>query len=259
MSGKKGGKGKENFQFNFADVKVEKADKGDKETDDKVPSLVPMVTKRLQDLVGQSSGYLESLPPKVQNRVRALKKLQKEKDEIDEEYKKEREALEKKFREKFAPLYTKRSGIISGADEPAWIEPEKKEGEEKKEVKKEETKEDENVKGIPNFWVTAIQHHPDLAELMMEQDLKALEHLTNVEAKVVEGEPHSFALEFTFSENPYFENTTLTKTYHLSEHPAYGDIQFESVECPPIKWKTGKNLTKKTVTKTVGGNRGGRR
>lgn len=258
MSGKKGGKGNQNFQFNFADVKgVAKAEKDQtKDSEDKVPSLVPMVQKKLQELVGQSSGYLESLPPKVQNRVRALKKLQKEKEEIDEQYKKEREELEKKYREKFAPLYTKRTGIVSGADEPAWIEPEKKEGE--AETKKEEVKED-NVKGIPNFWADALQHHQDFNELIMEQDIPALEHLTNVEVKVVADEQHSFTLEFTFSENPYFENATLTKTYHLFEHPSYGEVMFDRVTSTEVKWKTGKNLTKKMITKTTGGNRGGRR
>jgi nucleosome assembly protein 1-like 1 len=93
----------------------------------------------------------------------------------------------------------------------------------------------------------------------MEQDFKALDHLTNVEVKPVADEPHSFSLEFNFSENPYFENTTLVKTYHLFEHPSYGEIMFDSVTSTELKWKTGKNLTLKTVTKTTGGNRGGRR
>jgi len=263
MSGKKGGNQKGgNFQFNFNDVKaVEKPTEEAKNasTDDKVPSLVPMVQKKLQSLVGQSSGYFESLSPKVQNRIRALKKLQKEKEEVDEQYQKEKEELEKKYREKWAPFYVKRTGIISGADEPAWIEPEvKEEAKDEKETKKDEIKDDENVKGIPNFWCEALRHHQDFGELIMEQDVSALEFLANISVQYLPEENHSFALEFTFKENPYFENASLTKTYHLFEHPSYGEIMFDRVDATEVKWKTGKNLTKKSVTKTQGG-RGGRR
>jgi hypothetical protein len=40
----------------------------------------------------------------------------------------------------------------------------------------------------------------------------------------------SFALEFHFAENPYFEDKVLSKTYFLEEDETFGDIMFDRVE-----------------------------
>lgn len=264
MGGKKKGGQQQSFAFNFSEVKAPEAKQGGNVSEDKatdlVPALLPMVQKKLNTLVGTSSGYLETLPKSVQNRVRALTKLQKQKEEIDDEYKKEREALEAKYRDKWVPLYTKRSAIVTGAEDPEWIEPEKKEGETKEEKKDENKNEKDDVKGIPEFWLQVLMHHDEFRELINEEgDEAALKHLIDIRIKTVTDEKHSFTLEFEFTQNPYFENTVLSKTYHLFEHPAYGEVMFDRVDVTDIKWKSGKKLTVKLVTKSQGGGRGGRR
>jgi len=115
------------------------------------------------------------------------------------------------------------------------------------------------VKGIPRFWLEALLHNEDTAELITKQDEEALQYLTEVKVAEVEGEDESFSLEFHFAENPFFENTLLLKTYHLEFNQLYGDVMFDHLESSEIKWKSGKNLTVKKITQKVGGGRSGRK
>ena len=76
-----------------------------------------------------------------------------------------------------------------------------------------------------------------------EKDETALKHITNLELKKVEGE--DFELIFTFSENEFFTNTTLTKKFFIKDEEP---VKSEGTE---IDWKEGKNLTKKIVSKVI--------
>jgi nucleosome assembly protein 1-like 1 len=62
---------------------------------------------KLQHLAGQSSGYLESLSPKVKRRVVVLQELQSDHDELEAKFKEERAALEAKYQKLYEPLYSK--------------------------------------------------------------------------------------------------------------------------------------------------------
>ena len=53
---------------------------------------------KLSSMVGTSSGYLESLPKPVRNRIAFLDLLQGRHDTIEENYQKEKAALEAKYR-----------------------------------------------------------------------------------------------------------------------------------------------------------------
>ncbi|KAI2651503.1 Protein SET [Labeo rohita] len=86
-------------------------------------------------------------------------------------------------------------------------------------------KRSELIAKIPNFWVTTFVNHPQVSALLGEEDEEALHYLTRVEY---------------FDENPYFENKVLSKEFHLNES---GDPSSKSTE---IKWKAGKDLTKRT-------------
>jgi nucleosome assembly protein 1-like 1 len=285
-------------KFDFSAKPEEQQNKGDDKkdrallqlTEEAKAALVPMIQKKLHTLVGKSSGYFETLPAAVQNRIKVLKKLHFEKTKIDADYKKEMAELEKKYKEKYSPLYSKRTQIVSGEVEPTLQEiseadaeikkkaeaEEKEENKEKKEAekpasgeqKKEEGKtaetasskaEEKDVKGIPQFWLEALQHNEDTGQMITEKDQEALQYLTDLKVAEVEGEDESFSLEFHFAENPFFENTLLLKTYHLEFNPIYGDVMFDHLESSEIKWKPGKNLTVKKITQKVGGGRSGRK
>jgi len=262
-------------------------------------ALLPILQKRLGNLIGKSSGYFETLPKPVQNRVKVLKTLQHQKDEIDTEYKKELAALEKKYREKKQPLFERRTAIVNGAsditpEELVAVEKEEKEKKEKaekdqkeekkeggkeekdvkkeeKEVKKEEKKEEtpksdipEDAKGVPGFWLEVLKHYDEFGQMIAPEDEEALKSLTDICVRYVEAEKPtpSFAVDFHFDSNSFFENKVLSKTYYLEENDMEG-MMFDHVDGTEVQWKPGKSLTVKLVTKQQkvkggGGKRGGR-
>ncbi len=80
------------------------------------------------------------------------------------------------------------------------------------------------------------------------QDLPVLAYLEDIAAEYLEENARrSFRLIFRFSENPYFDPTTLVKTYHV-EAEGSSDV-LASTESTEILWKPGKDVTKKNVTK----------
>jgi len=228
------------------------------------------VQKKLSQLVGKSSGYLESLPQQVQDRVAVLQKLNTERTSLEDRFQKEVAELQRKYEALYQPLYAQRTKIVNGDVEPtaAEIEAAKKELAEKKKAEDEaakaagltdmlpkpaETKSDAKpdntpVKGVPQFWLTVLQHHDDIAEMIEETDVPALQHLTDITYNGIDNEEGSFRLQFHFSENPFFSNKTLSKTYHLVS--MQGEMMYDHVEADEIEWKDGKNLTVKKVTKT---------
>merc|ERR1712088_141667 len=106
----------------------------------------------------------------------------------------------------------------------------------------------QHIKKIPNFWSTALLNHPILASFVSDEDEEALQFLTNVEVDLktreeedTTPEGHKFikslnhSIVFEFSENPYFENKKLVKSFYQ----VLEDVVSEGSE---IKWKAGKNL-----------------
>jgi len=273
------------FKFNFGggndqgEARIPTFDFGSKDS-----PLIPMMQKKLNSLIGKGSGYFESLPAPVQERIKGLKGLHRKKAELDRQYKKELLELQAKFDKLIDPLYARRKEIVIGGSEPskeeleeaAKLEAEKAANEEKTEEKEEEKKggevktekqeeeEPADVKGIPNFWLNAFQHHGDFAESITKQDEKALKYLLDVRWKSLPEEKGrseaSFVLEFEFSENPYFTDKVLSKTYYLTEHELLGETMFDKMEGSTINWKPGKDLTVKLVqVQQNAGRRGGRR
>ena len=98
----------------------------------------------------------------------------------------------------------------------------------------------ELIAKIPNFWVTTFVNHPQVSALLGEEDEEALHYLTRVEVTEFEDIKSGYRIDFCFDENPFFENKVLSKEFHLNES---GDPSSKSTE---IKWKSGKDLTKRS-------------
>ncbi|XP_068390510.1 protein SET-like [Eschrichtius robustus] len=92
---------------------------------------------------------------------------------------------------------------------------------------------------IPNFGVTTFVRHPQVSALLGEEDEEVLHYLTRVDVTEFEDSKSGYRIDFYFDENPYFENKVLSKEFHLNES---GDPSSKSTE---IKWKSGKDLTKR--------------
>jgi len=125
FGGNKGG----GFQFDFSNPQNQ--------------DFLRTIQTQLGGLVGKNSGYFQTLPQSVRDKVRALKKLQKTKSAIDKDCKRAMEEIEKQFNVKYSALYEKRSQYVNGLLEP---KEEDLEGEEDEGIKIEEIKEGEKKK-----------------------------------------------------------------------------------------------------------------
>lgn len=178
-----------------------------------------------------SQSVVDSLPAPVQNRVAALKKLNKQREELKKKFDEELRQLEIKYEALYAPLYTRRAIIVEGTEEPTAEEV----GEDAKPT---ETK---DPKGVPDFWLTALKNYPMIEEQVTPRDEPALKFLKDI--RVIRLENEDFALEFHFAENPYFDNQVLSKKYLFKRMEDEDDWEFDKSESTTINWKADKNLT----------------
>lgn len=216
-----------------------------------------MIQGKLGSLVGRSSGYIESLPAPVRRRVAGLKGVQKEHSKLEAQFQEEVLELEKKYFAKFTPLYEKRAKIVNGATEPsedeikAGEQDDEAEGEDGEPSKPERTDKDESaesLKGIPEFWLSAMKNQVSLAELITQYDERALKQLTDIRMEYLE-QP-GFRLIFEFADNEFFSNKTITKTYYYQEESGYGgDFIYDHATGDKIDWKSDKDLTVKIESK----------
>ncbi len=231
------------------------------------PALASLIQGKLNTLVGRSSGYLESLPDYQRRRVEGLRGLEAQHLQIEAEFQREILELEKKYAQRYQPLYERRAKIVAGEVEPTAEEV--KEGEEHKaegqDDEEDEEEEDEKkeslaavsapsdgVKGLPEFWLTALKNHVALNELITERDEEALKHLVDVRMKHLPSGQMGFQLSFHFdaSKNPCFTDDVLTKTYfYQDEVKSGGDLIYDHAEGSTIHWKEDKDLTHVIETK----------
>ncbi|KAJ2912704.1 hypothetical protein MD484_g7718, partial [Candolleomyces efflorescens] len=211
---------------------------------------------KLAGLVGRSSGYIENLPVEVKLNVEALVGLQTKQNELQNQYKLECLELEKKYLGLSQPLYERRKAIITGS-KPA--SKEEVEAGEQASLKDDEDYEqlpkdvEPSPSGIPEFWLTALQNHPGIGDLITDRDADCLKSLTDIQIEYLtdsnaptddtKGKP-GFKILFHFSPNDFFENAVLTKTYiYQSEVSFTGDFVYDRAIGAEIKWKEDKDLT----------------
>ena len=222
------------------------------------PKLVQIIQGRLNTLVGRPSGYIESLPSDVRRRVAGLKGIQKEHSKLEAEFQEEVLQLEKKYFAKFTPLYEKRASIVNGGAEPTEAEveageekdedDEEEEGAEKAEKVEKPAESTEVIKGIPEFWLSAMKNQISLAEMITDRDEAALKHLTDIRMEYLD--KPGFRLIFEFAENEFFTNKTITKTYYYQAESGYGgDFIYDHADGDKIDWKPNKDLTVRIESK----------
>jgi nucleosome assembly protein 1-like 1 len=156
-------------------------------------------------------------------------------------------------------LYEKRAKIINGLEEPseqAVAAGKAKEAESGIPQGKDDDKTDEpsaaaeakSMSGIPEFWLTAMKTNPTLQDLIMDKDEDALRHLTDIRMEYLE--KPGFKLIFEFSENDYFTDKLLTKTYYYQEENGFGgDFIYDHADGCTTNWKPNKNLTVRVEAK----------
>ncbi|GCE97494.1 hypothetical protein ZYGM_002433 [Zygosaccharomyces mellis] len=231
------------------------------------PLLLQSIQEKLGSLVGQDSGYVDHLPPQIKNRIYGLKKLQSDLFVLEKDFQVEMFELEQKYLLKYAPLHDRRREIVVGNDEPSNQEISKgreiekletadqgEDGDEEDEGVNQMTRQEEtniNVKGIPSFWLTALENLPVVSDTITDRDAEVLDYLQDVQLQyLTEGKP-GFKLVFTFDkETPFFDNTVLTKTYYYQTELGYsGDFIYDHAEGDKINWVDNESNVTITVEK----------
>ncbi|CBY01052.1 similar to nucleosome assembly protein [Plenodomus lingam JN3] len=220
-------------------------------------------TIKEEDMERTAAAGLARRPLKWLHRVAArlgpspcagLKGVQKDHSKLEAEFQEEVLQLEKKYFAKFTPLYQTRAKIINGLEEPSEeqvkIGEQVDEDDEDEDAPEAELNKDEgkDVKGIPEFWLSAMKNQISLAEMITDRDEAALKHLTDVRMEYLDRP--GFRLIFEFEENEFFTNKTITKTYFYQEENGYGgDFIYDHAEGDKIDWKAGKDLTVRIESK----------
>merc|ERR1712093_594769 len=107
----------------------------------------------------------------------------------------------------------------------------------------------ELVKDVSDFWFNSLQKSAIGENFVEESDLDVLKHPTDISVKYSESDPREFDVTLSFSENPYFSNATLTKSFTVpaeikKEPPFAMEVPTES-PAVSISWKSDKqNLVK---------------
>jgi len=148
----------------------------------------------------------------------------------------ELKVLEEKYAALNAPIFSQRSSIVSGAHEPS------AEDLSADDASAFSPPSPSDPKGIPGFWLKVLQNS-EVEELIHPQDMDALKYLIDIKADVRDME---FDLLFEFSDNPFFTNQILKKTY-FHEEELDGTQNPLKAEGTTINWKPDKNLTVKTI------------
>lgn len=194
-----------------------------------------------------------SMPENVRDRFKLLKVLNDKKHNTVEKLRK----LNIKYEQLKAPLYEKRAQIIAGEPyPPVYLQKfDQKHEMLKSQLGKTECESDDcapvevkaddllETPGVANFWLKALKAHHLIRDYVKKDDEPVLKHLKNISGHHYADKP-GYELKFTFSPNEFMENTELTKQYiMLDEHV------LEKAEGTEIKWKEGKDPTKKLVKK----------
>jgi nucleosome assembly protein 1-like 1 len=208
-----------------------------------------MLHGKLGTIVGNTA-FVDALPSSVKCRISVLNYFQSKHNELEKQFHEEVLALERKYLELYQPLYDKRAQIVNGAYEPTdeevalgkKVEDESETEDDKLEIAA--TKAGNDIKGIPEFWLRLLNVQPIISEMITKEDEKALKHLVDI--RMVHMDKPGFKFDFEFTENDYFSNKILSKTYYYQNEIVDGDFVYKHADGCDIDWK--KNLLVKTVS-----------
>jgi len=142
---------------------------------------------------------------------------QNEIDGLNEQASEEILKIEQKYNKLRKPFYEKRSNIISK---------------------------------VEKFWVTTFINHPRISSILQDQEEDCLHYMTKLHVEDFDDVKTGYRISFSFKENPYFENETITKEFHLAAENSNTDF-IQTSTSTAIKWKEGKDLLKELQSKPL--------
>lgn len=201
--------------------------------------LYQSIQDKLGDLIGTDSGYLDNLPHPVKEKVLGLKALQVDLYDLEKKFQIEMFELENKYLNLYKPLFQTRSDFITGLKSPTKEQIEIGQEHEDKFELNDDDEDDEDVKGIPSFWLTALENLPIVNETITDRDAEVLTYLQDISMEYLTTGKPGFKLIFKFNskENEFFKNESLVKTYYYQSELGYsGDFIYDHAEGDVIEW-----------------------
>ncbi|EJC99087.1 NAP-domain-containing protein [Fomitiporia mediterranea MF3/22] len=213
------------------------------------PTIPETVSEEIDEL--EDEDPVASLSVDGKRSLMGLLGVQLKQTELQQEFKREVFALEKKYLERTKPLYERRTAIISGSAAPTSEEVAAGQPLAEEFITEPLPEGDATSAPIPEFWLTALRNHIGISELITDRDAGALKNLRDVRLEYLDGEKElGFKLKFYFDPNEYFEDEVLEKTYfYKSEIDYSGDFVYDRAVGTPIRWKEDKDLTKEFEVK----------
>ncbi|KAK7295354.1 hypothetical protein RJT34_18261 [Clitoria ternatea] len=166
--------------------------------------------------VGQGDDDSDHIHGELVLSIEKLQEIQDELEKVNEEASDKVLEVEQKYNEIRKPVYARRNEII---------------------------------KTIPDFWLTGFLSHPALCELLTEEDQKIFKYLDALDVEDFKDMKLGYSITFNFKENPYFEDTQLTKTFTFVEEGT------TKITGTAIKWKEGMGVANGANHETKGNKR----
>ena len=209
----------------------------------------------LNNLEGAQSDYINELPIEEKQVMYALIAQNDELADIEFKYQLELHQLNTKYQKlRNEKIFNTRKQYINGTASPKIEEIQKgkdiyeaDEFDEDEEYESEEVQEGLKYNGIESFWLTALSNLKSCSAIITERDTEVLAYLKDIRCDYIplskdeDGEDvFGYSLIFEFGENPFFENTVITKSYYYASEVDYeGGLVYKYTEVEtPIEWKS---------------------
>ncbi|CAD8065365.1 unnamed protein product [Paramecium primaurelia] len=179
---------------------------------------------------------IKQLPPKQQPTAVAIQHHLNKWADSEKQVSKKVRQLQTEYLRSVIPLQNEINAIIKGLRAPT-----------EEEIKDANTYQieikDIQASPLQNYWGQVLMNNSLTGKLISESDKSIFRHLLSVNVELGEN-GKDFTLKFEFEDNENFDACILTKAYVFED----SDDEFPSKQKgSQIKWKEGKNITKKIV------------
>nr|XP_004290975.2 PREDICTED: nucleosome assembly protein 1;2-like isoform X2 [Fragaria vesca subsp. vesca] len=209
-----------------------------------IPCAVTQFTGKaaLEDktkISAQHSNFLDNLGKNARKCVESLRLIQEKLDALTAEFDENTASVQAKYLQSCEHLYLQRHNIVNdpeadgvGSDyeDEAYI----------------------YGKGVPYFWLNALQNNDYIENEITYRDEQALKYLKDIKSSPID-DSEGFKLDFCFKANPFFENSVLTKTFLMSvenDISLVKDIKGTEIEWYPARCLTTIPIKKKPETQS---------
>ncbi|CAD8088224.1 unnamed protein product [Paramecium sonneborni] len=179
---------------------------------------------------------IKQLPPKQQPTAIAIQHHLNKWEESEKQVSKKVRQLQTEYLRSVIPLQNEINAIIKGLRAPT-----------EEEIKDANTYQIDvkDIKASPlqNYWGQVLMNNSLTGKLLSETDKEIFKHLLSVNVQLGEN-GKDFTLNFEFEDNEHFEGCILTKAYIFEDSDDELPIKQTGSS---IKWKEGKNITKRIV------------